>query len=68
MPGLLIMLPIAIIIALGFLGLFFWSVKNGDLEDSEMIKYRMIYDDQDDVAREMNKPSRAPEIDAEANS
>ena len=52
MPGLLIMLPIALILALGFLALFLWSVKNGDLEDAEMIKYKMIYDDADDVARD----------------
>lgn len=47
MAGLLITLPIAVIIALVFLGFFLWSVRNEDHEDSEMIKYRMLMDEQD---------------------
>jgi len=45
MPGLIFMLPIAIGIALVFLWFFLWSVRNGDYEDPEMPKYRMIYDE-----------------------
>ncbi len=44
MPGLLLMLPIAIGIALLFLGFFLWSVKNGDYEDPEMPAYKMTFD------------------------
>lgn len=44
MPGLLLMLPIAVGIALVFLGFFLWSVKNGDYEDPEMPAYKMSYD------------------------
>ncbi len=39
------MLPIAVGIALVFLGFFLWSLRNGDYEDPEMIKYRMLMDD-----------------------
>ena len=51
MAGLLITLPIAAIIALAFLAFFLWSVKNEDYEDSEMIKYRMLMDEQDQADR-----------------
>lgn len=49
MPGLLIMLPLAVIIALTFLWLFLWSVKNGDYEDPEMPSHRIVLDDSKDV-------------------
>lgn len=47
------MLPVAVGIAVVFLGFFLWSVRNGDHEDPEMIKYRMIYDDADDADRSL---------------
>ncbi|MBX7057660.1 MAG: cbb3-type cytochrome oxidase assembly protein CcoS [Leptospirales bacterium] len=49
MPGLLIMLPIAIVLALTFLGLFFWSMRNGDIEDAEMASLRVVMEDDDGV-------------------
>ena len=55
MPGLLIMLPVAIVLALVFLYFFFWSVKNGDYDDPEMAKFKMIYEDEDDVDKKMKK-------------
>lgn len=51
MPGLWIMLPIAIMLALAFLAFFFWSIRNGDFEDSEMEKYRILLDNEYDVDR-----------------
>jgi cbb3-type cytochrome oxidase maturation protein len=57
MPGLLIMLPLAVLIALGFLILFFWSVKNGDYNDPEMPGHRMVLDEQDDVDTSIQKKS-----------
>jgi len=64
MPGLLITLPIATLIALAFLAFFLWSVRNGDYEDSEMIKYRMIHDESDDADRKLG----AAESDAKAGT
>ena len=49
MTALYITVPIAIIVALGFLFFFFWSVKNRDYEDPEMPKYKMIFEENDDV-------------------
>lgn len=51
MPGLLITLPLATLLALGFLAFFLWSVRNGDYEDPEMIKYRVLHDDDDEADR-----------------
>ena len=50
------MLPLAVGIALCFLGFFLWSVRNGDYEDTEMQKYRMLYDDADDTDRLVVEP------------
>ncbi|EHQ07688.1 cytochrome oxidase maturation protein, cbb3-type [Leptonema illini DSM 21528] len=61
MPGLLIMLPIAVIIALGFLVFFFWSVKNGDYNDPEMPGHRMVLDEEDDVDTSIKKKSAKKE-------
>lgn len=54
MPGLMIMLPVALIIAGIFLFFFMWSVNNGDYEDMEMMKYKIIYDDEGDADRKIN--------------
>lgn len=51
------MLPLAVLIALGFLILFFWSVKNGDYNDPEMPGHRMVLDEQDDVDTSIQKKS-----------
>jgi len=51
MPGLSIMLPTAVVIALIFLGFFLWSANNGDYEDSETLKYKMLIDDEDEADR-----------------
>ncbi len=53
MPGLSIMLPVTVLLALGFLIFFFWSVKNRDYDDPEMTAVKMVMDDEDDVDRSM---------------
>lgn len=59
------MLPIALIIAAGFLVFFLWSVKNGDFEDPEMPAHRMILDDNDDadtsIVQKTEQKSAKPE-------
>ncbi|WP_157135094.1 cbb3-type cytochrome oxidase assembly protein CcoS [Leptonema illini] len=55
------MLPIAVIIALGFLVFFFWSVKNGDYNDPEMPGHRMVLDEEDDVDTSIKKKSAKKE-------
>lgn len=60
MPGLLITLPLATLLALGFLAFFLWSVRNGDYEDPEMIKYRVLHDDDDEADRNVIAAPAAP--------
>lgn len=55
MAGLLIMAPIALGLALFFLWYFFWSVKNGDIIDSEMNNVRFLLDTEDDVDNDMKQ-------------
>ncbi len=52
--ALLIMVPIALAIAVLFLRLFFWSYKNGDIDD-EAQNYRILLDDEADVDTSMKK-------------
>lgn len=40
-----ILLPIALIIVIGFLFGFFWAVKSGQYENLETDKYRPLIDD-----------------------
>ncbi|MCE9596748.1 MAG: cbb3-type cytochrome oxidase assembly protein CcoS [Spirochaetia bacterium] len=51
MPGIEIMLPIALGIAGIFLILFLWSARNGDMEDLEARKFRPLMDSSNDVDR-----------------
>ncbi|MDH5719812.1 MAG: cbb3-type cytochrome oxidase assembly protein CcoS [Spirochaetia bacterium] len=55
MSALYITVPIAIVIALGFLFLFMWSVRNRDYEDPEMPKYKMLFNEKDDVDTSITK-------------
>ena len=50
------MLPLAVAIALGFLWLFLWSVRNGDYDDAEMTAHRILFDEKDDVDSEIRSP------------
>lgn len=61
MPGLMIMLPVSVAIALGFLAFFLWSVKNGDYSDPEMPGHRVILDDEDDVDTSIKPRHSAPD-------
>ncbi len=55
MPGLEIMLPIAVGIALCFLGFFLWSVRNGEYDDAEMTAHRILFDEKDDIDRQFGQ-------------
>lgn len=54
MPGMQITLPIALGIALLFLGFFIWSVRRKMYDDPEMPKHKMLMDDKDDVDKEIS--------------
>lgn len=52
MNALYLTIPLAMLIALGALVVFFWSLKSGQYEDMEGPKYRMLFDDEEE-----NKPA-----------
>lgn len=47
MELLLIALPVALLIAGGFVAAFIWSVRTGQLDDTETPPRRMLFDDDD---------------------
>jgi len=58
MSALYITVPVAILVAIGFLFLFIWSVRNRDYEDPEMPKYKMVFDEKDDVDTSIQKKKK----------
>jgi len=55
MEALYLTIPLATILALIFLGLFLWSVKTKQYEDTEYIAHKIILDDEDDIDNEIKK-------------
>ena len=55
MSGLMIMLPVSVIIALGFLAFYFWSLRNGDIKNADNRKYHILLEDEDDIDTNMKK-------------
>ncbi len=54
MDALYLTIPLATILALIFLGLFFWSVKTRQYDDPDYIAHKMILDDEDDVDKNIH--------------
>lgn len=45
MNVILLLIAIAIVVALGFLALFFWAVRSGQYDDTEGPPRRILFDD-----------------------
>ncbi|MCT4622203.1 MAG: cbb3-type cytochrome oxidase assembly protein CcoS [Schleiferiaceae bacterium] len=41
-----VMIVVSLVVALGFLGAFIWSVKNGQYDDDYTPSVRMLFDDE----------------------
>ena len=52
MSALYILIIISLIVAIGFLMAFMWSVKNGQFDDDYTPSIRMLFDDKN---KEINK-------------
>lgn len=63
MDLVIILLPLALIIAGLMLGLFVWAVRSGQYDDLETPAVRMLFDDAPPAASEgrLPGPSRSPE-------
>ena len=45
MPALIILIPAALLLGLGGLGAFFWSVSHGQFDDMDGAAQRILMDD-----------------------
>jgi cbb3-type cytochrome oxidase maturation protein len=52
MGVIIILLGASLLVALGFLAAFIWSVKNGQFEDDFSPAHRILFDDKKDNANE----------------
>ena len=52
MSALYVLIIVSLIVALGFLGAFLWSVKNGQYDDDYTPSIRMLFDHK---SKEINK-------------
>ena len=55
MNALYVMIPIALLIAVGALFTFLWSMKSGQYDDVEGPKYRMLFDEEDENRNKKNQ-------------
>jgi cbb3-type cytochrome oxidase maturation protein len=49
MSALFVLVSVSILVALGFLGAFIWSVKTDQYEDKKGAAMRMLYDDESKI-------------------
>lgn len=47
MEVVFLLLPLALLIALGFLAAYVWAVKNGQFNDTSTPAYRILLDEED---------------------
>ncbi|RHX80034.1 cbb3-type cytochrome oxidase assembly protein CcoS [Leptospira yasudae] len=67
MNALYLTIPMAMLIALGALVVFFWSLKSGQYEDIEGPKYRMLFDDDPPQTEKRNTGITSKKEESHAN-
>ena len=67
MDIVILLIPIAIILAGLAIWAFFWSVNNGQFDDLESPAHRILYDDDEDLIPEDARP-RADKDNTDRNS
>lgn len=55
MSAIFILIGASLVVALGFLGAFIWSVKNGQYEDDYTPSVRMLFDENHEVKNNKNQ-------------
>ena len=56
MSVILVLVAFSVTLAAGFLGAFFWSVRNGQYDDTYSASVRILFED--------DKPADIPEVEA----
>jgi cbb3-type cytochrome oxidase maturation protein len=60
MSVILLLIPLSILIAGGFLGAFIWAVRTGQYEDTCTPSWRMLMDEPPPRRRAPEQPSNSP--------
>jgi cbb3-type cytochrome oxidase maturation protein len=55
-----LLLPVALIIVLVIIGIFFWAVRSDQFDDLEGPAYRILMDDDDEDSGKTKKPANTP--------
>jgi cbb3-type cytochrome oxidase maturation protein len=53
-----ILIAVSLLVALGFLGLFLWSIRSGQYDDEYTPSVRILFDDEKNIIEEENKPDK----------
>jgi len=61
-----LLLPVALIIVLIIIGIFFWAVRSDQFDDLEGPAYRILMDD-DEEAEHRKKPAKTPGTTSDEN-
>lgn len=56
-----LLISISLTIALVFLGVFLWSMKSGQYDDTYTPSVRMLFDDKPEIAKTKPSPDKQPE-------
>lgn len=68
MEIIFILIAFSFMLALGFLGAFFWAVRNRQYEDSYSPSVRMLFDDLKTKPKSFNKPVKNNPIETKNQS
>jgi cbb3-type cytochrome oxidase maturation protein len=61
MDVLVYLIPIALMLGLGGLAAFLWSMKSGQFDDLEGAAYRILFDDEDEEAPDRRRDEARPD-------
>ena len=57
-----LLLPVALIIVLIIIGIFFWAVRSDQFDDLEGPAYRILMDDDDEAINHRKKPPKTTDM------
>ena len=58
MSVILLLIPLSLVVAAGFLGAFFWAIRSGQYEDTVTPSMRLLTDERRSPARSISKDEK----------
>jgi cbb3-type cytochrome oxidase maturation protein len=55
-----ILIAVSLLVAIGFLGLFIWSIRAGQYDDEYTPSVRILFDDEKNIMEDENSKFQAP--------